>query len=493
MAIPLLTPYAGVAPSRVGQTQTEFSNNGDDMNSYYAVIATEMNLTIEAMNITSAQVDADAETAKSSAESAASSANFKGNWSDLTGPLNIPSSVFHNDAYWQLVTNLPDVTLSEPSSTNANWAVSYSELNEIARIKNVLNSEVISSIDTVTQLGPVKFILDSTQQVTFNKPIGIGQTETIVSIVLDTLTTSAGSYQLIRSYAPIENRLRGNQNFNVIGATGSTLPDATPRTYATGTYMSADWFIVASDAEQVTLIDGVLKSGNGTGVLRRTYPRDPADTISVANQFASVIKHDESQVFNDTLATTGVFLDEDTNKLYLDVALSKFPDGIKMITLGDGPGRASYISNEESADEYNKGLVISSTAQAQAGADDETAISPLKLREALNAAGSAPVYACRTWGNFNGEGTVSIRESGNVSSLVDAGPGQLTVNFITPLPDANYAPIVGGARRATYVNADQIVSIRDTASVLTTSISILTANTAGSAFDFNTVTLDITR
>ena len=57
----------------------------------------------------------------------------------------------------------------------------------------------------------------------------------------------------------------------------------------------------------------------------------------------------------------------------------------------------------------------------------------------FNATGSAPVYACRAWVNFDGTGTVSIRESGNVSSITDNGVGDFTVNFSTAMPDANYA------------------------------------------------------
>jgi len=57
----------------------------------------------------------------------------------------------------------------------------------------------------------------------------------------------------------------------------------------------------------------------------------------------------------------------------------------------------------------------------------------------FNVTGSAPVYACRAWVNFDGTGTVSIRESGNVSSITDIGTGDYTVNFATNMPDANYS------------------------------------------------------
>jgi hypothetical protein len=62
-----------------------------------------------------------------------------------------------------------------------------------------------------------------------------------------------------------------------------------------------------------------------------------------------------------------------------------------------------------------------------------------QVKDSLNATGSAPVYACRAWVNFDGTGTVSIRGSGNVSSITDGGTGEYTVNFTTAMPDADYS------------------------------------------------------
>ena len=71
--------------------------------------------------------------------------------------------------------------------------------------------------------------------------------------------------------------------------------------------------------------------------------------------------------------------------------------------------------------------------------------STFDARTALNATGSAPIYACRAWVNFNGNGTVAIRSSGNVSSITDNGTGNFTVNFTTAMPDANYATVCSSA------------------------------------------------
>ena len=57
----------------------------------------------------------------------------------------------------------------------------------------------------------------------------------------------------------------------------------------------------------------------------------------------------------------------------------------------------------------------------------------------LEPTGSAPMYACRAWVNFDGTGTVRIRASGNVSSITDNGTGDYFVNFTTDMEVANYA------------------------------------------------------
>jgi len=59
---------------------------------------------------------------------------------------------------------------------------------------------------------------------------------------------------------------------------------------------------------------------------------------------------------------------------------------------------------------------------------------------------AATAYGCRAWVNFNGTGTVAIRESGNVSSLTDNGVGDYTGNFASAIVDANYAMTSSGVR-----------------------------------------------
>lgn len=70
-------------------------------------------------------------------------------------------------------------------------------------------------------------------------------------------------------------------------------------------------------------------------------------------------------------------------------------------------------------------------------------VAAARITSALNASGSAPIFACRSWVNFNGTNG-AIRASGNVSSVTYNGTGQSTVNFTTAMPDVNYSAVCSG-------------------------------------------------
>jgi hypothetical protein len=94
---------------------------------------------------------------------------------------------------------------------------------------------------------------------------------------------------------------------------------------------------------------------------------------------------------------------------------------------------------------------------------DGSSLTNLPAPAALStASGSAPSYSARAWVNFNGTGTVAIRESGNVSSITDNGTGDYTVNFTTAMTDANYSTTgtSGG------VNTGYILGVYSSADIL---------------------------
>jgi hypothetical protein len=77
----------------------------------------------------------------------------------------------------------------------------------------------------------------------------------------------------------------------------------------------------------------------------------------------------------------------------------------------------------------------STTPQAIAGSDDTTAMTPLTTSAAV----AAHQAAAKAWVNFNGSGTVAIRDSFNVTSITDHGVGDWTANLSFSFPNANYA------------------------------------------------------
>ena len=103
----------------------------------------------------------------------------------------------------------------------------------------------------------------------------------------------------------------------------------------------------------------------------------------------------------------------------------------------------------------------------------------------------ATAYGCRAWVNFNGIGTVTIRASGNVSSITDNGTGDYTVNFTTAMPDANYA--VAGSAGNGDTGSLRVISTAQAATPTTTTTRLLIHNLSASATDPTYVSVAIFR
>jgi hypothetical protein len=107
--------------------------------------------------------------------------------------------------------------------------------------------------------------------------------------------------------------------------------------------------------------------------------------------------------------------------------------------------------------------------------------------------GTAPIYPCRAWVNFNGTGTVAIRSSGNVTSITDNGTGDYTVNFTTAMPDANYSVSgICGWDGTSYLFLGQRVTGGQNFPPTTTACRIFTSTTGGTS-DSNYVNVSIFR
>ena len=109
-------------------------------------------------------------------------------------------------------------------------------------------------------------------------------------------------------------------------------------------------------------------------------------------------------------------------------------------------------------------------------------VAAARITGALNATGSAPIYACRAWVNFNGTSTVAIRASGNVSSITDNGTGDYTVNFTTAMVDANYSVSVStsGVASAGAANGNRWIN---TGIISSSTVSVVQRNSGNALED----------
>ena len=103
--------------------------------------------------------------------------------------------------------------------------------------------------------------------------------------------------------------------------------------------------------------------------------------------------------------------------------------------------------------------------------------------------GTAPIYPCRAWVNFNGTGTIAIRGSGNVSSITDVGVGDYTVNFSTALVDANYSAFAAGDNSTT--SASHLFAVVN--SLATSNCNAFFTTPAGARVDATTFSVAIFR
>lgn len=115
MAItPLPTPPSRQDPLNFADRADEFLGQlpqfGDEANA----LAADVNAKQTAAATSATNAANSATTAQNAATSAQTAASYKGEWSSLTGPLLIPSTVSYNNLLYLLLSNISDVTAHTP-------------------------------------------------------------------------------------------------------------------------------------------------------------------------------------------------------------------------------------------------------------------------------------------------------------------------------------------------------------------------------------------
>ena len=87
---------------------------------------------------------------------------------------------------------------------------------------------------------------------------------------------------------------------------------------------------------------------------------------------------------------------------------------------------------------------ITTTATITTGTITTAKVTTIQDASGGNSSTPAQVFEGRAkaWVNFNGENTVAIRDSFNVSSITDNGTGSYTVNIDTDMSNVNYCVVV---------------------------------------------------
>ena len=100
-----------------------------------------------------------------------------------------------------------------------------------------------------------------------------------------------------------------------------------------------------------------------------------------------------------------------------------------------------------------------------------------------NSGGTQNGFLCRAWVNFNGSGTVAIRDDFNVSSITDSGTGLFKVNISNALSNSNYAVTAGTSHRSGTYLATPHLRDRDQVTRSTTQFQLDVMNSSGAATD----------
>ena len=141
---------------------------------------------------------------------------------------------------------------------------------------------------------------------------------------------------------------------------------------------------------------------------------------------------------------------------------------------------------------------IATQAETNAATDDARFVTPLKLLAALknhlNVSGSAPMFPCRAWVNFDGTGTVIIKGSGNVSSITDNGVGDYTANITTPVPNLNYSISTNSVEFTSGVPINVALRASGLAPLLKTTGAVRVSTRSafdGTGYDINNISVQV--
>jgi hypothetical protein len=110
------------------------------------------------------------------------------------------------------------------------------------------------------------------------------------------------------------------------------------------------------------------------------------------------------------------------------------------VTPSSATGAAKFLHIGSASDAHSALVLQDNTRKWEFQCNDSLSIFAAdseKLKLTSDGRGLSQ-FTAKAWVNFNGSGTVAIRDSHNVSSITDRGTGQYSVNFSNALDSADY-------------------------------------------------------
>ena len=287
----------------------------------------------------------------------------------------------------------------------------------------LVNSAIIKNQQEITTIGTADLLLIAPDSV----DASLAPRKVTVQNLLDDGLTAGTFTSLNLSGALTYGTATGN---NTVSTT-ATISTATIPTLTAGTTTST-----AATITNGTITTAVIPTLT-TGTTTSTAEIVTSGTISTLNSTTGTIA---------TLRSTTGTIGNLSTTLVGDFTISQGTG--TLATSGATAGTYGSVTAIPFITVDAKGRITSATTGTFATAPADGSITGAKLNGAQT--GSAPIYGCRAWVNFDGTkdttGAVStatsnrlIRGAGNVASVFRNGLGDFTVTFSTAMEDGNYA------------------------------------------------------
>jgi len=410
---------------------------------------------------------------KNSAESSASTATTKASEASSSASL----SLSYKDLSQKWANELENVVVADGKYSAFHWAqkaaasstkgVALTALDTLTPASDKIpyfTGSNTASLATITSAG--RALIDDADAAAQRVTLGLGNVPNVNCQNADNITSGTIADARIASTITRDTEVNTatqsalDLKANLISPqfTGTpVVPTAAANTNTTQAASTA--FVVGQASSATPTMDGVASAGNGFLYTREghVHPTDTSRAPLVSPQFTGVpLVPTASPGTNTTQAASTAFV---TNAVSSKVSSSSptltgtvTVDGSTVVSgtsyLGvGGASIRSYAGSVQIAGD--SGWIASVTKGGTVTMTSDVGVSNSSLvKTALNASGSAPIYACRAWVCFSGSGTVGILNSANVSSITDNGTGDYTINFTTAMPNEYYS-VSGWARGTT--------------------------------------------